>query len=209
MRPSSQGSPCRGPSESSHGGRRVTRGTREPLASPAVRGPFWEPLALYTRGQNSPRPGEKQGQQGERLQAARRAPTQSDGPARPRLIQTPKPLVRASLSCSCFILGGSQHPPREPGNQEGEGCKRQPVTPSLWSRDGVTVPSGSAPLPGCGRCGRPGAVIPGGSPERGPGLCPHYAEPPRVAFGGGFFHSAWPQGSAPCRAPRPIPLVGA
>lgn len=44
-----------------------------------------------------------------------------------------------ALASSLGVLSIS---PRKPGGQEGEGRARQPVTLSLWSRDGATVASG-------------------------------------------------------------------
>lgn len=111
----------------------------------------------------------------------------------PRLIQTPKPLVRASLSCSCFVRGGSQHPPREPGNQEGEGRERQPVTPSLWSRDGVTVPSGLCTPARLWPLWSSGCCYPRGEPRAGPRTVP----PLRGATASGLWWRLLSLGVAP------------
>lgn len=90
-------------------------------------------------------------------------------------------------------LGVLSIPPREPGNQEGEGRERQPVTPSLWPRDGVTVPSGLCtparpwPLWSSGCC------YPRGEPRAGPRTVP----PLRGATASGLWWRLLSLGVAP------------
>lgn len=145
--------------------------TRIPCCSRVVLGPF---SAVRSGTEQSPT-GKEAGSAWGASAGGCRAGTRGQGTdvvwqPTPRPIRTPKPLVGPSLSCSRFVLGDSQSlPPRKPGNQEDGGRERQPVTPSLWSRDGVTVPSGLCtparlwPLRSSGCC------YSRGEPRAGPG----------------------------------------